>query len=91
MKKAIYVGVFPPPYGGVTVKNVLVANEIERFTNTIRINLYDSKKIVSNAIRIIKAIIDKNVMVIGLDSKRLKAFICVLSFFHSHLVEPAFF
>lgn len=91
MKKAIYVGVFPPPYGGVTVKNVLVANEIERFTNTIRINLYDSKRIISNAIRIIKAIIDKNVMVIGLDSKRLKAFICVLSFFPQSLSRASIF
>ena len=44
MKKTLYIGEFPPPFGGVTVKNELLRRTIYKNENVDFFNLYDCKK-----------------------------------------------
>ena len=91
MKKVLYIGVFPPPYGGVTVKNTIITNEINEFANVIRINLYEVKQLPINLIRIFKTIKCKGTILVGLDSKRLKVITMILSVFPGAIRRTSFF
>lgn len=43
-KKFIYIGSFPPPLGGVTVKNSLLYREISGRTNVVKIDMHKVRK-----------------------------------------------
>lgn len=53
MRKTVYIGEFPPPFGGVTVKNALLRNEVYNECNGEFFNLYDCKK---NPLKLFKMI-----------------------------------
>ena len=83
--KIQYIGVFPPPLGGVTVKNVMVADMLNDIgIPTTRINLIGSKICLGT----IKTILNQRKTkfnVIGLDTKRLIFFLKIQSIFKKSL------
>ena len=86
MKKDVYmIGVFPPPFGGVTVKNKLFLNVLQRDKRVDVINIYEAKSkhilYFKLIYRCILAFISKSPIVFGLDSKRLKYIMRIESFF----------
>ena len=42
--KTLYIGEFPPPMGGVTVKNELLKNKVYNDSEMIFFDLYSCKK-----------------------------------------------
>ena len=44
MTKPLYIGSFPPPYGGVTVKNALLFEVVSEKVPLDKLNLMDVKK-----------------------------------------------
>lgn len=77
MRKTLYIGEFPPPFGGVTVKNQLLRDYIYNSDQVQFFNLYDCKKnrikLVSLLHLIQKAKCENAVIVLGIGyDKRLE-------------------
>lgn len=85
IQKCYVIGVFPPPYGGVTVKTTLFCELLERNSIIVeRINVYgiqDKKKTLNVISRCIKAFASGGSVVYCLDSKRLAFFIRIQTIF----------
>lgn len=85
MVRAIYIGEFPPPFGGVTVKNDLLKEKVYNDKSVVFFNLYDCKK---NFLKIIyllrlikKAKKDNLTILLGVGSnKRLELIIKIIKF-----------
>lgn len=74
MKKNLYIGEFPPPMGGVTVKNELIKNKIYNADDMDFFDLYSCKRNPLNLLRLISKIICvKGIIILGVGSnKRLE-------------------
>lgn len=74
MKKNLYIGEFPPPMGGVTVKNELIKNKIYNADDMDFFDLYSCKRNPLNLLRLIlKIICVKGMVILGVGSnKRLE-------------------
>lgn len=65
--KCIYLGSFPPPYGGVTIKNNMLFNELSRLIECEKLNLTRIKHFdIIMIIKLIKELFNRNsVFIIG--------------------------
>lgn len=70
MKRILYIGEFPPPVGGVTIKNDLLKKYV--FTDMFMefYNLYDCKNNVLNIFSLIKKILCATGFIIGVGSNK---------------------
>ena len=75
-----YIGGFPPPYGGVTIKNKNLLLALEEKLTIKPINLNDIKKgKVNELIRLIIALLNRNnKFVIGVAGKNTRKRFCAL-------------
>lgn len=89
IEKCYLIGVFPPPYGGVTVKSALFCELLERNAIKVeRINAYElqeKRRAVHVVLRCIKAFLSGKPIVYCLDSKRLKYFLFLQTLVRSSL------
>lgn len=89
MLKYIYLGGFPPPYGGVTVKNKLLFEKLEKEIKIKKSGFYNSKK--SRLYRTISLLIDliltKKGLIIGLSRVSLKKITFILYLFNKKLMN----
>jgi glycosyltransferase involved in cell wall biosynthesis len=68
----IYLGGFPPPYGGVTIKNKLIFEETLTYLDIHQSKFYQSKSKFNKLIGLIREIIEKdNIFIIGLSNGSL--------------------
>ena len=86
MKKKYYIGELPPPYGGVTVKNSLLYEELKKIHNIKMIDLMECKrtpyKIPLTFFRILMVFMSKATVIYGMGSyKRLKTLLFCQSLF----------
>lgn len=67
MAEFVYIGSFPPPYGGVTVKNALLYEALSKHVNIERIDLSVVKKgSIAYTMKLLKAVFGrKGALVIG--------------------------
>ena len=90
-KEIIFIGVFPPPYGGVTVKDKLLQDTLKQYNkcDVKVIDVLEAKRkkwsIPSIVLKSILAFISGKVIVYGLDSKRLKGYLRIHRFFRNSL------
>lgn len=65
--KCIYLGSFPPPYGGVTIKNNMLFNELSRLIECEKLNLTRIRRLdIIMIIKFIKVLFNRNcVYIIG--------------------------
>lgn len=65
--KCIYLGSFPPPYGGVTIKNNMLFNELSRLIDCEKLNLTRIKHFdIIMIIKLIKELFNRDsVFIIG--------------------------
>lgn len=84
-KKLLYIGEFPPPFGGVTIKNQLILDEIFDKNSYEVINLYDCKnhKIMIPVIfaRIAAAFVTKRKLVYGIGCNSRLEKLLLIQFF----------
>lgn len=87
--KIVYIGEFPEPYGGITIKNKLLYNEMSKLNNMKKVDLMECKHKLYLAplklINIIIAFIKKDKIIYGLESHRAKRIIKIQSFFKKSL------
>lgn len=87
MKKKCYViGVYPPPYGGATVKCELFCNTLKtNQVNVEKINIYELGRNVGRIFKVLKNCVNayksRESIVYCLDSKRLRGVIFLQKFF----------
>ncbi|MBT2689222.1 glycosyltransferase [Bacillus sp. ISL-47] len=78
--KLIYLGSFPPPYGGVTIKNKMLYDNLEQYVDIEKIDLGNIKKM--NLIEILKLFMrllnPSSAFVIGSASKSRRIFTAIL-------------
>lgn len=70
MKRVLYIGEFPPPIGGVTIKNDLLKRYIFMDSMNEFFDLYDCKKNRLNILSLIKKILQFDRFIIGVGSNR---------------------
>lgn len=70
-KKIFYIGGFAPPYGGVTIKNKVLFNELTKYLNIDNFNTSKLKKSIWNKVKL---------MIFLLKNKGQKGVICVSSY-----------
>lgn len=89
--KNVYIGVFPPPYGGITVKNVLLCDLISKQRKLEIINLLGTKHrkklCFFSFLRAIYNLCFGRQIIYGLDSKRLKLIMRFHRFFKKSLTK----
>lgn len=88
--KYFYIGPTPPPYGGVTIKNLLLFEELKKNMQIEHVNFgFDKNKVFKNTHRFIYAILSKNnVLVIGIGSnKALNLFNKVFIFLNKNAMK----
>ena len=76
--RSVFIGVFPPPMGGVTVKNQLLLDELSKNHGMKKIDLH-AKPIALQFIKAYFEALRSNNIIIGLDTKRLKVVIALIS------------
>lgn len=66
----MYIGSFPPPFGGVTVKNALLYEELQKYLDIERLDVMDAKHLHPTAlVRLLGAMLGrKGSVIIGLSS-----------------------
>ena len=81
MKRNLYIGEFPPPMGGVTVKNALIRDQIYKDSDISFFDLYSCKKNPLNLVKLFSSILaTKGNYVLGLGSNpRLERLLQVIS------------
>lgn len=81
MKRNLYIGEFPPPMGGVTVKNALIRDQIYKDSDILFFDLYSCKKNPLNLLRLFSLIFrTKGNIVLGLGSNpRLEKLLQIIS------------
>lgn len=81
MNRNLYIGEFPPPMGGVTVKNALIKDQIYKDSDILFFDLYSCKKNPLNLIKLLSLIFaTKGNIVLGLGSNpRLERLLQVIS------------
>lgn len=77
--QALFIGEFPPPYGGVTIKNKMIINFIHDDIKLIVINIYDYKKHLYKIPKLISLLIDAK-------KKKLKIYMGNGSLLRLHLL-----
>ena len=85
-EKCYVIGVFPPPYGGATVKSKMILETLKQAGSDVeKIDAYEPKRHKIKSINVIKEYItafkSNNSIVYCLDSKRLKISIILQSLF----------
>lgn len=81
MSRCLYIGEFPPPMGGVTVKNALIRDQIYNDSNILFFDLYSCKRNPLNLAKLITLIFTtKGKIVIGVGSNsRLERLLQIIS------------
>lgn len=81
MEKSLYIGEFPPPMGGVTVKNALIRDSIYKKCGVVFFDLYSCKKNPLNILKLFFMIYTvKGKIVIGVGSNpRLERLLQLIS------------
>jgi glycosyltransferase involved in cell wall biosynthesis len=71
--KCIYLGQFPPPYGGVTVKNKLIFEELRKYIDITQSSFFNSSKnILVRSLSLISTILSReSFLILGLSKNSL--------------------
>ena len=78
-EKIYFVGPFPPPVGGVTIKNCLIFNKLSAYYEIKRTTRHN---LLSELLLLIKIFFSRNKVVVGVSSKNKKSQIITKFLFH---------
>lgn len=91
LKSVIYIGVFPPPFGGVTVKNSLIFDKLRNFTECKKLDLIKWYSCILNILKLPFIYQNESSIIIGLDTKRLRFILRLITFTSNCLERSSFF
>lgn len=79
-----YVGSFPPPYGGVTVKNALLCKHLSKRLKVEKLDLTHAKSLDFHVIsRLLRAVLSRNgSLVLGISGEWRFRLTCILYYFN---------